>query len=287
MPDRNPEADRYEKLLFPIAAGILIVAVLIGIGFFLVPDNNGLFTNLVSEAISIGITVAILNKLAEHREEQRYKRDLIWKMGSRVNSDAVRAVEELRRHGWLTDEITVGHDFSKRNLTEIDFQETNLNGVNFMQTKLDQSIFTKADLRNAKLSLASMLGCNLFNTQLNQAEIVKTNLKTADLRFSDLQGANLNMSVCFKAKLSYANLAGTSIYQVDFRGAHLGHTNLQAAKEIHSAIFDEQTTLPDGTMWTPETGLTRFTDPDHPQFWRSDNPASPAYRVKTTSREQR
>jgi len=26
--------------------------------------------------------------------------------------------------------------------------------------------------------------------------------------------------------------------------------------------------------------LARFTDPNHPDFWRSDNPHSPAYRGK-------
>jgi hypothetical protein len=36
--------------------------------------------------------------------------------------------------------------------------------------------------------------------------------------------------------------------------------------------------LPDGTRWTPDTDMERFTDPQHPAFWRSDNRHSPAHR---------
>jgi hypothetical protein len=39
-----------------------------------------------------------------------------------------------------------------------------------------------------------------------------------------------------------------------------------------------ETTLPDGTKWTLDADVARFNDPDHPEFWRSDDPSSPAYR---------
>jgi hypothetical protein len=42
--------------------------------------------------------------------------------------------------------------------------------------------------------------------------------------------------------------------------------------------LDTDTTLPDGTKWTPDTDMARFTNPDRPDFWRSDDPKSPAYR---------
>ena len=56
-----------------------------------------------------------------------------------------------------------------------------------------------------------------------------------------------------------------------FTGADL------AGAQLDSATYDEKTVLPDGTFWTAGTDMTRFTDPDHPAFWRSDDPASPAY----------
>jgi len=28
--------------------------------------------------------------------------------------------------------------------------------------------------------------------------------------------------------------------------------------------------LPDGSKWTPDTDMTRYTDPNHPDFWQPD-----------------
>ena len=51
------------------------------------------------------------------------------------------------------------------------------------------------------------------------------------------------------------------LYDGSLQGADLLGANLQGAR------FD-YTTLPDGTKWIPDTDMTRFTDPDHPDFWR-------------------
>jgi hypothetical protein len=48
-------------------------------------------------------------------------------------------------------------------------------------------------------------------------------------------------------------------------------------------MLDETVTLPDGTNWTSDTDMMRFTDPAHPQFWRSDEPNSPAISVTPSS----
>ncbi|MCA9904034.1 MAG: pentapeptide repeat-containing protein, partial [Anaerolineae bacterium] len=83
------------------------------------------------------------------------------------------------------------------------------------------------------------------------------------------------------------DLRGALLVGADLSGAELNSTNLAQAVLINANLadalfvdvtFDASTTLPDGTHWTPDTDLSRFTDPDHPQFWRSDNPVSPAYR---------
>lgn len=83
-------------------------------------------------------------------------------------------------------------------------------------------------------------------------------LKGANLSFAKLQGANLNFT--------------------DLQGVDLSFANLQGAKDYPT--FDEETTLPDETKWTPGTDMTRFTDPEHPNFWRSVNPFSPASAYK-------
>jgi uncharacterized protein YjbI with pentapeptide repeats len=77
--------------------------------------------------------------------------------------------------------------------------------------------------------------------------------------------------------LAHANLQGADLWHVNLQGALLIGANLQGADLWH-VNFDEATTLPDEYPWTPETNLTRFTDPNHLNFWRSDDPFSPAYR---------
>jgi hypothetical protein len=50
--------------------------------------------------------------------------------------------------------------------------------------------------------------------------------------------------------------------------------------DLENVAFDESTTLLDGAQCVPDFDIimiARFTDPGHPEFWRSDDPDSPAY----------
>lgn len=98
----------------------------------------------------------------------------------------------------------------------------------------------------------------------------------ADLRGENLWGANLQ-----DVKLSRANLQGANLRGSELEGTMLDGANLQGAAlrsmYIGSATFSEHTILPDGTLWIRDVDMMRFTDPDHPDFWRSDDPLSPAY----------
>jgi hypothetical protein len=94
---------------------------------------------------------------------------------------------------------------------------------------------------------------------LRGAYLRNTNLQNADLWGTDLVGARLH----------HSNLQGTF-----FMNADLTDVDFQFSE------FDETTTLPDGSKWSPDTDMRRFTDPNHPNFWRSDDPRSPAYREK-------
>jgi uncharacterized protein YjbI with pentapeptide repeats len=91
----------------------------------------------------------------------------------------------------------------------------------------------------------------------------------AYLRVADLSKANLGDADLFGAYLSEAELFGVDLSGANLHGARLEH-----------ASFNENTTLSDGTKGKPDTDLSRFTDSDHPDFWRSDGPDSPAYRGK-------
>lgn len=191
--------------------------------------SRSFLDSLAPEAVSVFFTVVVLDRLNEYRENQRerarererqkeaevratekLKADLIARLGSRVNEEAIRAAEELARHGWL-------HDGS---------------------------------LKKESLEVANLQGAPLMGAKLQEANLVVANL----------QGANLML----------AKLHGAILLKANLQGAILQETEL-----------DAKTILPDGTHYAPEQGtaqLARFTDPNHPDFWRSDDPFSPAYR---------
>jgi hypothetical protein len=104
-------------------------------------------------------------------------------------------------------------------------------------------------------------------------------LQGANLSKANLQGANLEEAELKEANLFLANLQGAFLGVADLQAANLSGANLQGAS-LDWTQFSENTTLPNGKKWRPETDMRRFTDPEHPQFWRSDNPDSPAYKGK-------
>ena len=103
-----------------------------------------------------------------------------------------------------------------------------------------------------------------------------------NLQEADLRGANLQEAILWLANLQEANLRVASLQEANLRVANLQEANLWGANlqgaDLGGATFDENTMLPDGTKWTPGTDMGRFTDREHPDFWRSDDPKSPAYR---------
>lgn len=94
-------------------------------------------------------------------------------------------------------------------------------------------------------------------------------------------GANLTQANLNGTNLQYADMFNVSLDQTKLKGANMQHAELKKAY-LENGLFDETTILPDGSHWTPNADMRRFTDPNHPEFWRSDDPNSPAYRDKTT-----
>ncbi|MFB0536997.1 MAG: pentapeptide repeat-containing protein [Anaerolineae bacterium] len=185
-------------------------------------DWKGLALNSGTEMGGAAVTYLLLGLFIGRRQRREAERaDLIAQMGSIERSLAIGAVEELRRHGWLTDGSLRGADLTGANLQGADLTETNLQGIDLRL----------ADLRGADLSGANLQGADLRLAKLQDAILADADLRGADLRWAKLQGA--------------------SLYRADLQGA----------------AFDEHTTSPDGTAWTPGTDMARFTNPDHPDFW--------------------
>ena len=152
---------------------------------------------------------------------------------------------------------------------------------------------SRMDLHEANLAMADLQGANLTEANLEGAVLCGANLDNVALRNADLRGALFHMPYCPKgtslqgADLQGADLSESVLAYSNLRGANLSDSNLQGAimrgadlshAELNGAMFGVDTLLPDGTYWTADTNIARFTDPDNVDFWRSDEPESPAYR---------
>jgi len=59
--------------------------------------------------------------------------------------------------------------------------------------------------------------------------------------------------------LELARLTGADLSEANLRGANLLDASLRGAL-LRGALFDERTTLPDGTNWKPGTNMGKFTN---------------------------
>ena len=116
-----------------------------------------------------------------------------------------------------------------------------------------------ASLQRANLAGAILNSANLAGSDLRGANLRKATLCRASLERADLSGANLGMSDLRFARLEHANLVRVNLNQTNMMGASLTGACIDGV-DFAGAI------LPDGTQYTEETDLKRFTDLDHPAF---------------------
>jgi hypothetical protein len=215
-------------------------------GILLTGDWGGLLLNVGAELGGALATYVLLELFIRRREEEEVKKaNLIAQMGSRVNDVAVAAAEELRRRGSLTDGSLQGVDLTGANLEGADLSRANLEGVRLEFARLQRANLYGANLKRVNLYVAQLQGANLEEANLEGAFMVYANLEEARLCEANLRGADLT-----RAKVQGANFSVVVGYSPD-------------GTQTTSYVI-----LPDGTKWTPDTDMARFTDPDHPDFWR-------------------
>ena len=169
-------------------------------------------------------------------------------------------------------------------LTRADLQQANLQSANLQQANLGEANLQEALLWYANLQQANLVWANMEQVILKRADLQQANLVEANLQQSNLQYANLK-----RADLRAANLQQTDLKGTKLQATSLFLANLRNAENIETAIFDEKTVLPDAGLvknesghtytkhgkfvytpesyWTPDTDMTRYTNPEHPDFW--------------------
>ncbi|MGB1287168.1 MAG: pentapeptide repeat-containing protein [Aggregatilineales bacterium] len=212
---------------------------------------QGVSTEMVGAAVTTIFFTFIVGAAEQRQEALTLQTGLIQQMGSVVNTEALRAVEELRDNGWLRDGTLQGHEFYSTNLADVFLPGADITG----------SIFFDANFENAELVGSDFTGANLQGVNF-------TNTRARDVIF---RGATFNA----------ANLLDADLRGADLRGANLADANLRGVL-LETTIFDETTILPDADFdsetgaftpnWQPDTDMSRFTDASHSDFWQPIEP---------------
>lgn len=259
----TPQKTRWQEITeiwreYTIQYRFLILVVLVIFGFWLFGSNIlaltdmrlSYTTNVFTEALSIAVTVLIIeffNRAREKRDQNELQKRLDEQeltrlkalLGSNENVVTKIAIAELRAKGWLRDGTLKWVRLGRANLEGADLKEAQLVGA-----KLEYAL-----LKGAELYSANLAGTDLFGANLSEADFFETELAEADL-----SGANLA-----KADLTRANLERTNLSDSNLIGAYLLEINLEEA-----VLFG--TILPDGTEWTEEVDMGRFINEEHPEY---------------------
>jgi len=138
-------------------------------------------------------------------------------------------------------------DFSWIDLSKANLKQANLSGATLYQANLSQANLAGADLSQANLNHANLVAANLRGSNLRGTKLSKADLSGAQLQGTDLTGANLKGANLKNADLSGANLFQTKLPQAYLAEAILLETNIEAA-ELTEAVLTGAT-MPDGTNY--------------------------------------
>ena len=216
---------------------------------------EGLALNFGTEMAGAVVTYVLLELVIGRWEgREGRKADLIMRLGSSVRDIAAAAADELGHRYWLFDGSLRGANLFDANLQEANLGTADLQGANLIASNLQGAKLWEANLQEAVFHVANLQGAKLEEANLRGASLVGANLQGANLERANLQEADL-----FEANLQEANLCDANL-----QGAWMAFAVLREIK------FNENTILPDGTRWTPDTDMARYTDLKHPDFWRPD-----------------
>lgn len=287
-----------------------VIGFLVGIASTADVDTwfiDGFWPELLGTAMTIVIIDRLVDYRSQIRETKRHQKRLIRQAKGQSNELAKVAIDEMRDEGWLTvddgEQLLKGAKLWNANLQDADLYKANLQGAELIQANLQGAMLDEADLQetdlsgadlqSVKLEVINLQGANLSFAVIEAATMLHPNFEEADLSYSTLKGSHLPFSNLQSANLEAANLENTNLVyarlqQANFSGANLQGVILRDASLRGAVIdeytkFNEKTVLPDARSlkneerktifdkyWTPETDMSRYTDPNHPDFWQPD-----------------
>ncbi|MGF1504437.1 MAG: pentapeptide repeat-containing protein [Anaerolineae bacterium] len=236
---------------FGTAMSSILVAAATG-DVNLVAWTEGFLQNFSTEMFGGFVTFLLIEVLIVSRKEReaaqrrreesrreraeriaRQKEELIVRLGSRVNAEAMRAAEELRYHEWLFDETLDDANLANANLQNVNFARARLVRVRLHRATLQEASFYHADLsgsflvgvdareaifRGAVLDKVYMQGANLEGcASLTDAQLARcARLKGATMP----DGARYDGRYRLYGDLARAEEVGCDVTDIEAMAAH-------------------------------------------------------------------
>jgi len=281
----NPRIeDAYWTNIITEGMGVFVTVVILGLlgRWYAIQD---LKKRLVRQAGSVNHQIAInaVEELRQNRWLLREDKEHLLR-----NADLARANLE---HAFLFGADLDGARLSWARLRSADFNFAQLDGakligsdltnVKMIHTKLAGADLHKANLNGSDLRYVNLKGAQLQNARLNGVHMIYANLAKVLMEETNLAGSNLVGTNIRGSNLIRANLSDCDLAHVDLSDSNLFQSNLKNCV-LYFTHFNENTVLPDAEnigsfgelqydkYWTPETDMTRYTDPNHPDFWQPD-----------------
>ncbi|MEL7236753.1 MAG: pentapeptide repeat-containing protein, partial [Chloroflexota bacterium] len=198
------------------------------------------------------VTVLVIEGLNRRARRESNLRRLIREMRSSDAEEGVAAAREASDLGFLDD----------GSLHRASFSGGNLEKANFMHAKLKRVMLTGTNLKNA----------NLHDVDLQNALMTGTNLSDANLVDADLSNALLYNANLEDADIEDGSLSGANLYQVNLKGVDISGVRFSSTTILPDSdkVVDESGKTVYPGRWTPDTDMTRYTDPNHPAFWQPE-----------------
>ena len=205
---------------------------------------NDLRGELWGAVLTSVIFTFIVTTAEQVQERQNRIDDLARAVRSSVNMEAIRAIEELRAL-----DLLAGDDGILKNAI---LDQSNLQGVNLQGANLTGVSFFLADLRGADLRDANLEGANFAGANLDAVNFAGANLRNA----------------LIQTDATKSNFYWMSSVQAN-------------TPQLPPTVFSYETILPNAFnavghpqnpvynfRWTDETDMSRYTNPEHPDFWQ-------------------
>ena len=141
--------------------------------------------------------------------------------------------------GVIFENATLCHTtFNRAYLTGANFRSATCKGqVIFSWTKLDDAIFSNADLAGVNMANASLKKAALIDANLSGAILSQSQMRGAILKYATMTGTDLEEVILEGANIAGANLEGADLRNSHLEGALIKNIRFSESTLIKGAVF--------------------------------------------------